>query len=157
MNILPYTTSDVLSMENTGKEVDEDVSTESTKEEINEELLTESTKEEINEVIPTESTMEEINEEMPTVSTKEEINEEVPTESTKEEMNGHRLQLFRSLSEEICLDRFHDNDTHPFPKDPHELYVEFQKEEIKSKIDKLKKKKILHLVSLGIIYNLYPG
>ena len=101
--------------------------------------------------------MEEINEEMPTESTKEEINEEIPTESTKEEMNGHRLQLFRSLSEEICLDRFHDNDTHPFPKDPHELYVEFQKEEIKSKIDKLKKKKILHLVSLGMIYNLYPG
>ena len=64
-----------------------------------------------------------------------------PSESTKEQINGHRLQLLRGLSEETCLERFHNNETQSFSKDPKKLYLELQ--EKKPQIDKLKKKGVL--------------
>ena len=51
------------------------------------------------------------------------------------------MQIFRGLSEEACLERFHDNDTQSFSRDPQKLYVELQ--EKKPQIDKLKKKGVL--------------
>ena len=52
-----------------------------------------------------------------------------------------RLQLFRELSEEACLERFHNNDTMSFSRDPHQLYLELQQK--KSQINRLKKKGVL--------------
>ena len=57
-------------------------------------------------------------------------------ETTKEHINGTRLQLFRELSEETCLERFHNNNTKSFSRDPHELYLELKVK--KRKIGKLK-------------------
>ena len=65
----------------------------------------------------------------------------LPTETTKEQINGTRLQIFRGLSEETCLDRFHNNDTQSFSRDPNTLYLELQ-EKI-SPINRLKKQRVL--------------
>ena len=65
----------------------------------------------------------------------------LPTETTKEQINGTRLQMFRGLSEEACLDRFHNNDTQSFSRQPHKLYLELQ--EKKPQITRLKKQRVL--------------
>ena len=51
------------------------------------------------------------------------------------------MQIFRGLSEDECLERFHDNDTQSFSRDPQKLYVELQ--EKKPQIDKLRKSGVL--------------
>ena len=68
-------------------------------------------------------------------------NKVFPTETTKEQINGTRLQILRGLGEEACLDRFHNNDTQSFSRDPHKLYIELQDK--KPQINRLKNKGVL--------------
>ena len=67
--------------------------------------------------------------------------EELPIETSKEQNNRIRLHAYLKLGREALLKKFHDNKTYSFSRDAKQLYLELQGR--KSKIDQLKKQKVL--------------
>ena len=68
--------------------------------------------------------------------------EDLPTETTREQNNRSRLQPFIELGRKALLNKFHNNDTFSFPRDPKELYLELRQR--KRQIDGLRRKNVLH-------------
>ena len=78
--------------------------------------------------------------------------EELPTETTKEQNNRSRLQPYIELGTKALLNKFHDNDTFSFSRDPKQLYLELKQK--KSQIENLRKKMFCLKTNMSCYYHL---
>ena len=82
-------------------------------------------------------------------SSSDEESDAPPTESNAEDINKLRLNKMLPLCQEVLLDKFYDNKTNPFSRDPEELTNQLM--EKKTEIDEMLRKKQLNQVQHDLL------